>query len=247
MAGVILVFGTFGTAIIILKEKSINIAKTALVQPVLAADIYPEFVCPCCGQPLDPNNICCGSAQERIDYINSLVVKPGMTKDEIILTYVKKYGLNSFKDKDQAETFKNKIAESAPQERPIVALSPASFNLGEVSQKKGEVSTTFTVKNNGQKDLVIDKLETSCGCTTASIVFNGQEGPRFGMPGHGLNEDIKDWQVVIPPAGEAKLNVYYDPKVHLDFRGYAIREISIFSNDPVNFEERVKVELNQVD
>ncbi len=39
----------------------------------------------------------------------------------------------------------------------------------------------------------------------------------------------------------------YDPNIYKDFRGAAIREIHVFSNDPIDFEKEVRVELNQVD
>ena len=89
-------------------------------------------------------------------------------------------------------------------------------------------------------------MDTSCGCTSAAIVYQGKEGPRFAMAGHGI-ESPTDWQVVIPAGEKAQLKAYYDPNVHKDFRGAAVREIYIFSSDPIDFEKKVKVELNQVD
>jgi hypothetical protein len=218
----------------------------SLIKAVNAAEIYPMFVCPCCGKPLDPNNICCGSAKERIDYIDSLVAKNNLTEKEIILAYVKKFGLNSFVDPNKQEEIKEELTQSAPANRPILTLSPASIDFGDVSQKKGVTFTYFDLKNEGNSDLIINKLDTSCGCTSATIVFQDVEGPKFTMPGHG-SANPENWQISIPPQGEAKLKVYYDPAVHQDFRGYAIRKISIFSNDPIDFEKSVQVELNQVD
>lgn len=228
------------------KEGKMFNFSAALIQPVLAEEIYPMFLCPCCGKPLDKNEICCGMAEEMIKYIDSLI-KPGMSKDKVVLAYVKKYGLDSFTDKNLAEDFKAKLAKEAPRNRPIISLNPENFDFGQVSQKKGIVSTMFELANEGKEDLVINKLESSCGCTTASIIFEGKEGPRFGMPGHGLNENVGDWKLTIPAKGKAQLKVYYDPNVHSDFRGYAIREISVFSNDPIDFEKKIQVELTQVD
>ena len=219
--------------------------RPSLITPVSAAEIYPLFFCPCCGQPLDKNNICCAQAQERIDYIDSLTGS-GSTKDEIILAYVKKYGLNSFVDESNAKDIREELIGSAPAERPAISLTPASFDFGDVSQKEGIVSTYFDLKNEGKSDLIINKMDTSCGCTSAAIVFDQKEGPRFAMPGHGVENPV-GWEVVIPPGESAKLKVYYDPSVHLDFRGFAIREITIYSNDPIDFEKKVQVELNQVD
>lgn len=218
---------------------------SSLAQPVLAEEIYPLFLCPCCGKPLDPNNICCEMAKEMLNYIDSLV-KTEKSEKDIILAFVKKYGLNSFVDENKGREFKEELAKTAPEERPIISLSPASYDFGNVSLKKGVVFTFFELKNEGKKDLVIDRLDTSCGCTSAAIVFQQKEGPRFAMAGHGINSPT-DWKITIPPGQTGQLKVYYDPNVHPDFRGFAIREIYVYSNDPIDFEKKVQVELNQVD
>lgn len=218
---------------------------SSLVKPVLAEEIYPIFFCPCCGQPLDKNNICCGAAKERIDYIDSLVTQ-NFSEKEIILTYVKKYGLNSFIDKEKQKEFKDELVKNAPTERPIISITPATYDFGNVSQKGGVVTTFFDLKNEGNENLIIDKLNTSCGCTSSSVVFRSIEGPRFAMAGHGYQSPT-DWKLTIPAGETAQLKVYYDPDVHKDFRGFAIREIYVSSNDPIDFEKKVQIELNQVD
>lgn len=216
------------------------------IEVVSAQEIYPLFYCPCCGLPLDKNNICCGLAEERINYIDSLA-ETKISEKEIILAYVQKYGLNSFIDKEKQEEFRDELVKNAPANRPIISLSPDTYDFGDVSQKKGVATTFFELKNEGKSDLVINRLETSCGCTSASVIYQNEEGPIFNMPGHGINEEVGDWEVVIPPEGEAQLKVYYDPDMHQDFRGIAIREISVFSNDSIDFEKKVSIELNQVD
>ena len=203
------------------------------------------FLCPCCGQPLDKNNICCGAAKERIDYIDSQAAE-GKSQEEIILSYVKKYGLASFVDKNKASQFKEELVKTAPANRPIISLAPDSFDFGDVSQKKGKIYTYFDLKNEGKSDLVIERLDTSCGCTFASVIFRGEEGPFFAMAGHGY-ENQTDWKLTIPPGEQAQLKVMYDPDVHRDFRGPATREIYVFSNDPIDFEKKVQIELNQID
>lgn len=212
---------------------------------VTAEEIYPLFLCPCCGQPLDPKNICCEMAKERIDFISSLVGAQ-ISEKQIILAYVKKYGLNSFVDKNKEEEFKKELIALAPADRPVISANPEVIDLGDVSQAKGETNALFEITNTGKTDLIINKLDTSCGCTSATIVFNNEEGPRFAMAGHGTDSPT-DWSVAIPPGESAQLKVYYDPDVHKDFRGPAIREIYIYSNDPIDFEKEVSIELNQVD
>ena len=76
--------------------------------------------------------------------------------------------------------------------------------------------------------------------------FEDKEGPKFAMSGHGI-ESPKDWKLTIPAGKNAQLKLYYDPNIHKDFRGAATREISVFSNDPIDFEKKVVIELNQVD
>ena len=104
-----------------------------------------------------------------------------------------------------------------------------------------------SLKNKGKTDLVINKLETSCGCTSASIVYKNNEGPIFNMPGHGINEEIGDWEITLSPGEKAQLKVYYNPNMHKDFRGTAIREIYVFSNDSIDFKKKVSIEVNQID
>lgn len=245
LAGFILVSGIIGGATILLNTRNPNNSGLAIIQPVAAAEIYPLFFCPCCGQPLDKNKICCGSAKERIDYIDFLVAQ-NFSEQEIILAYIKKYGLNSFVDGNKAKEIKAELSKIAPANRPIISLSPDFYDFGDVSQSKGEISVYFEIKNNGEDDLIIDRLDTSCGCTSASIVFQGIESPRFAMAGHGI-ENPTDWKITIPTGKTAQLKVYYNPDVHKDFRGFAIREINVYSNDPIDFEKKIVVELNQVD
>ena len=65
---------------------------------------------------------------------------------------------------------------------------------------------------------------------------------------HG-KENPKNWQVSIASGDSAQLKIYYDPMAHgiqkedqLDIT----RTVSIFSNDPVDFEQKIKIELTQL-
>jgi hypothetical protein len=93
--------------------------------------------------------------------------------------------------------------------------------------------------------LRIFDMETSCSCTTASVVYNGIEGPYFNMRDHGTNP--KDWSVEINPGDSAQLKVLYDPRVHPDARGAVTRIVTLFTNDPRKGVEEVYAQLNQVD
>ena len=237
------------TLVFVLGFKTVSAKRVALkkiveVKSVSAQEIYPIFECPCCGKPID--QCTCPMAKERKAFVDGLA-SVDISEEEAVAAYVKKYGLESFVDENKKEEFREKLAQEAPADRPIITVSNDSYDFGDVSQKEGVKTTLFEIKNEGESDLVIDRLETSCGCTSASIVYQDKEGPKFGMPGHKTGEKTEGWQITISPEEKAQLKVYYDPNVHEDFRGTATRTISIFSNDPVDFEKKVQIDLNQVD
>ncbi|MEE8358527.1 MAG: DUF1573 domain-containing protein [Candidatus Hydrothermarchaeales archaeon] len=215
------------------------------VVKVSATEIYPLFLCPCCGLPLDKENICCGLAKERIDYIDALT-DAGISKQEIILTYVKKFGINSFIDESMKEEVRAELARRAPADRPKILINPVKYDFGDVSVAKGVVSTTMIVVNEGKSDLVLYNIETSCMCTTAQLIVNGRESYVFGMD-MGDGKHPTGWSETIPSGQNAELKIYYDPTMHEDQRGPLTRTISVFSNDPVDFEYNVRIEANQID
>jgi hypothetical protein len=132
--------------------------------------------------------------------------------------------LDSFKDESNKEEFRAKLVKEAPADRPIINITPTVYDFGDVSQRQGVATTFFELSNEGKTDLIIDRVETSCGCTSAKVE-----------------------KEVISPGGTTTLKVYYDPSVHPDFRGAAIREIYVYSNDPIDSQKKVSIELNQVD
>ncbi len=220
--------------------------KIILAEPFKADEVYGLFICSCCNRPLDKENICCGSAKERLEYIDSLE-KTEISKTDAIIKMVKKYGMESLSDegKKLEEEIRLELAERAPENRPKIIITPDSYDFGEVSVRKGTVSKIMTIRNDGESDLVINNMDSSCMCTTASIIFNGVEGPIFGMSMHG---NPKGWSVTIPPKQQAQLKIYYDPTVHSGLEGqHLVRVISVFSNDSVDFEKKVRIDIDQVE
>jgi hypothetical protein len=130
-------------------------------------------------------------------------------------------------------------------EAAIIKLDPTGYNFGDVSVRGGVVNTVMTIKNEGGSDLIINDMDSSCGCTTATISKDGVEGPVFGMKMHGTNP--VGWSETLRPGETALLNIYYNPMVHPDLRGPVTRAISLYSNDPRSKISVAKVEVNQVD
>ncbi len=122
---------------------------------------------------------------------------------------------------------------------PQLAIMPEAQNLGTIDYRKGIVTVYFTVENKGSSDLVITEMETSCGCTEASLIVNGEEGPRFGMRGHG--NWPTGWSATLKPGERAQLKVTYDPNAHGIYVGPVERIILIRSNDPEWPTKRLRI------
>jgi len=90
-----------------------------------------------------------------------------------------------------------------------VSISPSSFDFGTIVQSDGIVSTTFLVKNIGNESLTINRLSTSCGCTTAEIDMSN-----------------------LKSGGERTMTVTFDPTVHEDQTGPIERVVYLQTSDP---------------
>ena len=92
----------------------------------------------------------------------------------------------------------------------LVASEPF-FDFGTISMSAGKVTHTFNIKNTGKPPTVIDKVNSSCMCTIATLVTqSGSEGP-FGMPGHGTIPRIARSSA---PGEEARVDIVFDPAAH---------------------------------
>lgn len=101
--------------------------------------------------------------------------------------------------------------QPAGQRGTLVSARP-SYDFGTISMKAGNVSTTYRIKNEGPAPLALDKVYTSCMCTTATLVTaNGRKQGPFGMPGHG---PLKPATGQLAPGETALLEVVFDPAAH---------------------------------
>ena len=100
--------------------------------------------------------------------------------------------------------------------QPDIAVAVTRHDFGQVKQGK-VVTTEIPMRNAGRKDLKIQAVSTSCGCTTAEVQPE-----------------------IIPPGGEGKLLIRYDSGAHPD-KGPVQRHIYIASNDPDEAEVEVVI------
>lgn len=113
---------------------------------------------------------------------------------------------------------------------PRIIISPEEFNFGDVSMANGKVNQTFKIKNEGDADLKLSSISTSCMCTTATLKVGGRKSPAFGMAGHGAT--FAFWQEKLKPGEVADLDVVFDPNAHgPDAVGPITRAIYLHSND----------------
>jgi hypothetical protein len=92
---------------------------------------------------------------------------------------------------------------------PDIFLEEEQLDLGTV--QNGEVrSFEVAVTNQGSRDLVIEAVSTSCGCTTARVI-----------------------PTTLRPGESGSLQVTFDAGAHgPEERGSVIRQVFIASNDP---------------
>lgn len=100
--------------------------------------------------------------------------------------------------------------------KPEIAVATKRHDFGPI--KQGDIVTTeLTVRNVGKKELKIESVATSCGCTSAQLK------PK-----------------TIPSGGVGRLFIRYDSGSHPD-KGPIERHIYIASNDPKTAEVDVLI------
>ena len=105
--------------------------------------------------------------------------------------------------------------------QPSIAVEATSLDLGDVVN--GEiVSRDLTVRNDGEVDLVIDSIITSCTCTQASVD-----------------------PMTIAANQSGTLHIEFDSGFHgPELTGPLIRQVFINSNDPQQPELKVELLVN---
>jgi len=95
---------------------------------------------------------------------------------------------------------------------PKLILSEEEWDFGQVLPD-AKPEHIFTVTNGGEEDLVIERINVSCGCIKTSITATR-----------------------IPPGESAELEVIYDTA---GYRGKDQRHVRIYSNDPAISTRRI--------
>ena len=132
------------------------------------------------------------------------------TKNVIILTIalILIIGVMAFVSKDEDPS----TLSSAKYSSSTLTSSESDFDFKTISMKDGEVSHMFEFKNNGTEPVKIEKVYTSCLCTTAYITdSSGKKYGKFGMQGHGLPAKTN---IEVAPGETALVEAIFDPNAH---------------------------------
>ncbi|NIA02103.1 MAG: DUF1573 domain-containing protein [Nitrospirae bacterium] len=113
------------------------------------------------------------------------------------------------------------MVQADAAEVSAVQISPSSYDFGDIYQEDGIVSTTFSVTNVGDNEIEINRLSTSCGCTTAEM---------------GLSD--------LGPGESREMIVEFDPNVHPDQLEFIERVIYLQTSDVVQPEIEIDITGN---
>jgi len=93
----------------------------------------------------------------------------------------------------------------------IVEDGLKTYNFGTISMGKGKVSHSFKIRNSGNEVMQMERMYTSCMCTSASLTKGDDRFGPYGMPGHGLVPSLNQ---SLDPNQEATVEVIFDPAAH---------------------------------
>ena len=107
----------------------------------------------------------------------------------------------------------------APSAPPVQANSngtlaveeTSNYDFGAISMAAGKVKRAFKIKNTSNEAVVINKIYTSCMCTTATLINKGKQFGPYGMPGHAAIPKINQ---TVNPNEETTVEVVFDPAAH---------------------------------
>ena len=85
------------------------------------------------------------------------------------------------------------------------------YDFGTISMANGNVNKVFTVTNNSADPALIEKIYTSCMCTSAKLKIGDKNLGPFGMPGHGIVPKVNQ---TLDPSKSAQIEVIFDPNAH---------------------------------
>lgn len=123
----------------------------------------------------------------------------------------------------------------------LLSLDMTTFDFGPISMANGRVKHNFTLSNDSDSDVKINKMYTSCMCTEAGLIKDGKIIGPFGMPGHGILPSIDQ---VIKRGEKASVEVIFDPAAHGPAGvGPIVRNVIIETADNAKLTLEIKAQV----
>lgn len=109
-----------------------------------------------------------------------------------------------------------------------LSADETAYNFGSISMAAGKVSHIFKIRNLSALPVAIEKMYTSCMCTTALLDVGGEKFGPYGMPGHGFIPKINK---TLDSGAEADVEVVFDPAAHGSAGVGKIERVVIIENN----------------
>src|SRR3989344_6660254 len=78
----------------------------------------------------------------------------------------------------------NSISASLSANQNVkLEASEVNFDWGDIKYDGLKATKSFKIRNNGSEPLKLGKIKTSCTCTTAQLIIDGEKSPLFSMHG----------------------------------------------------------------
>ncbi|MFH1841217.1 MAG: DUF1573 domain-containing protein [Candidatus Nealsonbacteria bacterium] len=136
----------------------------------------------------------------------------------------------------------NYSPEKSNPGQPMIEIPETEYDAGTVSMSDEKVIHTYEIKNTGVGDLEINKIWTSCMCTTARLKVGDQESGEFGMHSNSVL-----WSQKIAPGETGFLEVIFDQAFHgPEGTGSIVRAVYLSTNDPKNKQTEVRLTANVI-
>ncbi len=118
----------------------------------------------------------------------------------------------------------------------VVEITPSSEDLGNVPINGGVIERDYEIKNTANKPVRLNKIVTSCMCTSAMVTSGDKSTKFFGMEMPGDKNALVNMD--IPAGGTAKVTVKFDPAAHGPSGvGPFERVVSLNFLDPIGVRE----------
>ncbi len=134
-------------------------------------------------------------------------------------------------------------AELVKTQGAKVFVPEPNFDFKVIQYSGGNVTHSYTMKNNGNSNLQIANITTSCMCTNAYFKKGSNKSPSFGMKGMSAPSG---WKGTLKPGETGEIVAVFNPSYHgPSGKGPIQRIVSFETNDPdhpyleVNFEGTV--------